>query len=74
DPSQIKEEFLNLFEEKFKDHDSNVDLPLFANSSRLGALDRDSLETSVSLDEVKNAVWDCGIPKLPAPMGSLSLL
>ncbi|GJU10022.1 RNA-directed DNA polymerase, eukaryota, reverse transcriptase zinc-binding domain protein [Tanacetum coccineum] len=55
DPSQIKEEFLNLFEEKFKDHDSNVDLPLFANSSRLGALDRDSLETFVSLDEVKNA-------------------
>ncbi|GJU38398.1 hypothetical protein Tco_1191355 [Tanacetum coccineum] len=72
DPSQIKEEFLNLFEEKFKDDDSNVDLPLFANSSRLGALDRDSLETFVSLYEVKNAVWDCGIPRLPAPMACLS--
>ncbi|GJZ28986.1 RNA-directed DNA polymerase, eukaryota, reverse transcriptase zinc-binding domain protein [Tanacetum coccineum] len=46
-PSQIKEEFLNFFEEKFKVHDSNVDLPSFANSSRLCALKRDSLETHV---------------------------
>ncbi|GKE82092.1 RNA-directed DNA polymerase, eukaryota, reverse transcriptase zinc-binding domain protein, partial [Tanacetum coccineum] len=56
DPSQIKEEFLNFFKEKFKDHDSNVDFPPFANSSGLCALDRDSLETPVSLDEVKNTV------------------
>nr|GEU38315.1 hypothetical protein [Tanacetum cinerariifolium] len=56
DHSQIKEEFLNFFKEGFKDHDSNVGFPPFANSSRLCALDRDSLETPVSLDEVKNAV------------------
>ncbi|GJZ27134.1 hypothetical protein Tco_0571387 [Tanacetum coccineum] len=42
DPSQIKEEFLNFFREKFKDHDSNVDFPPFANSSGLCALDCDS--------------------------------
>ncbi|GJY20141.1 hypothetical protein Tco_0392707, partial [Tanacetum coccineum] len=47
DPSQIKEDFLNFFKEKFKDHDSNVDFPLFANSSGLCALDRDSLETPI---------------------------
>ncbi|GKC18586.1 hypothetical protein Tco_1020736 [Tanacetum coccineum] len=64
-PYQIKEEFLNFFKEKFKDHDSNVDFPPFANSSGLCALDRDSLETPVSLDEVKNAVWDCGSSKAP---------
>ncbi|GKD83953.1 hypothetical protein Tco_1350792 [Tanacetum coccineum] len=45
-------------EEKFKDHDSNVDFPPFANSSGLCALDRDSLETHVYLDEVKKAGWD----------------
>ncbi|GJT01740.1 putative RNA-directed DNA polymerase, eukaryota, reverse transcriptase zinc-binding domain protein [Tanacetum coccineum] len=56
DPSQIKEEFLNFFKEKFKNHDLNVDFPPFAISSGLCALDRDSLETPVSLDEVKNAV------------------
>ncbi|GKD40030.1 RNA-directed DNA polymerase, eukaryota, reverse transcriptase zinc-binding domain protein [Tanacetum coccineum] len=67
DPSQIKEEFLNFFKEKFKDYYSNVDFPQFANSSGLCALDRDSLETHVSLDEVKNRVWDCGSSKAPGP-------
>ncbi|GJS70092.1 RNA-directed DNA polymerase, eukaryota, reverse transcriptase zinc-binding domain protein [Tanacetum coccineum] len=56
-------------EEKFKNHDSNVDFPLFCNSSGLCALDHDSLETPVSLDEVKNAVWDCGSSKAPSPDG-----
>nr|GEW80029.1 probable purine permease 4 [Tanacetum cinerariifolium] len=69
DPSQIKEEFLNFFKEKFKDHDSNVDFLPFANSSGLCALDRDSLETPVSLDEVKNVVWDCGSSKALGPDG-----
>ncbi|GJU76064.1 hypothetical protein Tco_1273134 [Tanacetum coccineum] len=69
DPSQIKEEFLKFFKEKFKDHDSNVDFPLFANSSGLCALDCDSLEILVSLDEVKNAFWDCGSSKAPGPDG-----
>ncbi|GKB32027.1 hypothetical protein Tco_0871428 [Tanacetum coccineum] len=54
---------------KFKDYDSNVEFPLFANSSGLCALDRDSLETPISLDEVKNAVWDCGSSKAPGPDG-----
>ncbi|GJZ06458.1 hypothetical protein Tco_0540251 [Tanacetum coccineum] len=74
DPSQIKEEFLNFFKEKFKEHDSNVDVPLFVNSSRLCALDHDSLENLVSLDEVKNAVWDCGSSKAPGPDGASLLV
>ncbi|GKE57975.1 hypothetical protein Tco_1497160, partial [Tanacetum coccineum] len=69
DPSQIKEEFLNFLKEKFKDHDLNVDFPLFANTSGLRALDRHSLETPVSLDEVKNMVWDCGSSNAPGPDG-----
>ncbi|GKA74214.1 hypothetical protein Tco_0780516 [Tanacetum coccineum] len=38
-------------EEKFKNHDLNVDFPQFANSFGLCDLDRDSLETPISLDE-----------------------
>nr|GEV50285.1 RNA-directed DNA polymerase, eukaryota [Tanacetum cinerariifolium] len=64
-PSQIKEEFLNFFKEKFKDHDLNVDFPPFANTSGLCAIGRDSLETPVSLNEVKNAIWDWGSSKAP---------
>ncbi|GJS45955.1 KH domain-containing protein [Tanacetum coccineum] len=67
DLSQIKEEFLNFFDKKFNDHDSNVNFPPFANSFGLCALDRDILETPFSLDEVKNAVWDCGSSKAPGP-------
>nr|GEV46146.1 RNA-directed DNA polymerase, eukaryota [Tanacetum cinerariifolium] len=69
DPSQIKEEFLNFFKEKFKNHDLNVDFNLFAISSGLCALDRDSLETPVSLDEVNNVILDCGSSKAPGPDG-----
>ncbi|GJX28174.1 retrotransposon protein, putative, ty1-copia subclass [Tanacetum coccineum] len=31
--------------------------------------DRDSLETSVSCDEIKSAIWDCGSNKAPRPDG-----
>ncbi|GJV19036.1 RNA-directed DNA polymerase, eukaryota, reverse transcriptase zinc-binding domain protein [Tanacetum coccineum] len=45
---------------------SNVEFPLFPNSSGLCSLDRDSLETPISLDEVKNTVWDYGSSKAPS--------
>ncbi|GJY86286.1 hypothetical protein Tco_0500312 [Tanacetum coccineum] len=64
-------ETFDLFQkaQKFKNHDSNVVFPLFANSSGLCSLDRDSLETPVSLDEVKKVACDCGSSKAPGPDG-----
>nr|GFC19764.1 RNA-directed DNA polymerase, eukaryota, reverse transcriptase zinc-binding domain protein [Tanacetum cinerariifolium] len=44
-----------------------MDFPLFPNYFGLCALDRDRLETHVSLDEVKNSIWDCGSSKAPDP-------
>ncbi|GKG05466.1 hypothetical protein Tco_0325552, partial [Tanacetum coccineum] len=41
----------------------------FANSSGLCALDCDDLETPISLDEVNNAVRDCGSSKAPGNDG-----
>ncbi|GJV00398.1 hypothetical protein Tco_1329668 [Tanacetum coccineum] len=43
------------------------EFPPFAKSSGLCALYRDTLETPASLDEVKNAVWDCGSSKDLSP-------
>nr|GEW69772.1 retrovirus-related Pol polyprotein from transposon TNT 1-94 [Tanacetum cinerariifolium]GEW72808.1 retrovirus-related Pol polyprotein from transposon TNT 1-94 [Tanacetum cinerariifolium] len=54
---------------RFKDHDLNVDLPPFANSYGLCALNRDSLETPVPLDKVEIEVWGCGSSKDPGPSG-----
>nr|GEV54583.1 transposon TX1 uncharacterized [Tanacetum cinerariifolium] len=54
---------------KFKNHDLNVDFPPFAIYSGLCSLNHDSFKTHVTLDEVKNAVWDCGSSKAPGPDG-----
>lgn len=38
-------------------------------SSTLNPGDRDFLESSINMDEVKNAVWECGSDKAPGPDG-----
>nr|GEZ65918.1 RNA-directed DNA polymerase, eukaryota, reverse transcriptase zinc-binding domain protein [Tanacetum cinerariifolium] len=50
-------------------HDSKVVFPLLVHSSRLCPLDREYLETHVSLDEIKSAIWDCVSNKSPSPDG-----
>ncbi|GJW25680.1 hypothetical protein Tco_0039491 [Tanacetum coccineum] len=65
----IKELFLNFFKDKFQVHDSQVVFPPLVHSTRLCPLDREYLETHVSLDEIKSAIWDCGSNKAPDPDG-----
>ncbi|GJX54262.1 hypothetical protein Tco_0282631 [Tanacetum coccineum] len=69
DPLLIKEAFLNYYKEKFQAHDSQVVFSPMIHSTSLTSLDRDSLETHFSLDEIKTAVWDCGRNKAPGPDG-----
>ncbi|GKA29337.1 putative RNA-directed DNA polymerase, eukaryota, reverse transcriptase zinc-binding domain protein [Tanacetum coccineum] len=69
DPLLIKEIFLNFFKDKFQAHDSQVVFSPLALSTGLCTRDRDSLETSVSCDEIKSAIWDCGSNKAPGPDG-----
>ncbi|GKB60050.1 putative RNA-directed DNA polymerase, eukaryota, reverse transcriptase zinc-binding domain protein [Tanacetum coccineum] len=59
DPIHIKELFLNFFKDKFQVHDSQVVFPPLVHSFRLCPLDREYLETHISLDEIKSAIWDC---------------
>nr|GEZ89533.1 RNA-directed DNA polymerase, eukaryota, reverse transcriptase zinc-binding domain protein [Tanacetum cinerariifolium] len=69
DPLQVKGSFLNFFKEKFQPHVPTIDFLVILTSSGLNPFDRDSLKKNVSLDEIKNAVWDCGSDKSPGPDG-----
>ncbi|GKA17777.1 putative RNA-directed DNA polymerase, eukaryota, reverse transcriptase zinc-binding domain protein [Tanacetum coccineum] len=69
DPSQIKDTFLNFFKDKFQVQDSQINFSPLVHSTGLCPNDRDLLETSVSLEEVKIVVWDCGSNKAPGPDG-----
>ncbi|GJX81979.1 putative RNA-directed DNA polymerase, eukaryota, reverse transcriptase zinc-binding domain protein [Tanacetum coccineum] len=69
DPLFTKEIFLNFFKDKFQAHDSQVVFSPLALSIGLCTRDRDSFQTSVSCDEIKSAIWDCGSNKAPRPDG-----
>ncbi|GJT25644.1 putative RNA-directed DNA polymerase, eukaryota, reverse transcriptase zinc-binding domain protein [Tanacetum coccineum] len=71
DPFLIKEAFLNYYKEKFQAHDSQVVFSSMIHSTSLTSLDRDSLGTHFSLDEIKTAIWDCGSNKALGPDGSM---
>ncbi|GKA55547.1 hypothetical protein Tco_0754619 [Tanacetum coccineum] len=45
---------------------------MFSNlphSHSLNCMDRETLERQVTLEEIKEAVWDCGSSKAPGPDG-----
>nr|GEY54451.1 hypothetical protein [Tanacetum cinerariifolium] len=69
DPLLVKEAFLNYYKEKFQAHYSQVVFSLMIHYTSLTSLDRNSLETHFSLDEIKTAVWDCDRNKSPGPNG-----
>ncbi|GKB26518.1 hypothetical protein Tco_0865919 [Tanacetum coccineum] len=50
-------------------HDSQVIFPLIVHSTSLSSLDCEYLETHVSLEEIKSAIWECGSNKAPGPDG-----
>nr|GEV05024.1 RNA-directed DNA polymerase, eukaryota, reverse transcriptase zinc-binding domain protein [Tanacetum cinerariifolium] len=65
DPKDIKEAFLNFYNKKFSCHDSQASFPSFMHAHNLNTSDQDLLESVVSMEEIKIAVWDCGSNKAP---------
>ncbi|GKA04617.1 RNA-directed DNA polymerase, eukaryota [Tanacetum coccineum] len=68
-PNMVKNEFLNHFKNRFDRPKSvrpmlNMEFPHHLNSMQ--QLD---LEAEVSNEEIKKAVWDCGVDKSPGPDG-----
>ncbi|GJW75401.1 RNA-directed DNA polymerase, eukaryota [Tanacetum coccineum] len=68
-PHLVKKEFFIHFKQRFE-QPNHQDIRLemdFVN--RLSLDQKDALESEVSDDEVRNAVWDCGVDKTPGPDG-----
>ncbi|GKD59503.1 hypothetical protein Tco_1297012, partial [Tanacetum coccineum] len=69
DPSLIKDAFFQFDKDKFQAQDSQVRFSNLPHSRTLNSTDRDYLERLVTLEEIKEAVWDCGSSKAPGPEG-----
>ncbi|GJV31021.1 hypothetical protein Tco_1391421 [Tanacetum coccineum] len=67
--NMVKNEFLNHFKNRFNRPKSvrpmlNIEFPHHLNS-----MQQMDLEAEVSNEEIKKAVWDCGVDKSPGPDG-----
>lgn len=69
DPYKVKHEFLNHFSNRFSRPSGpniNLDTNMFKQISFEQNMD---LESDVTYDEIKKAVWECGTNKSPGPDG-----
>ncbi|GJV05373.1 RNA-directed DNA polymerase, eukaryota [Tanacetum coccineum] len=69
DPNLVKEEFLSHFKNRFDRSCSSRLLLDMSYPNRLSPDQIEILERNVSKEEIKRAVWDCGIDKSPSPDG-----
>ncbi|GKB38692.1 RNA-directed DNA polymerase, eukaryota, reverse transcriptase zinc-binding domain protein [Tanacetum coccineum] len=67
EPKDIKSAFLDFYKDKFSCLDSLVSFPPMLLAHCLSIADRDFHESMVSIDEIKEAVWDCGSQKALGP-------
>ncbi|GKC98084.1 RNA-directed DNA polymerase, eukaryota, partial [Tanacetum coccineum] len=69
EPGRVKNQFLQHFRDRFAAPDDDrihIDMPY---PRSLSNDQREDLECMVTMEEVKKAVWDCGIDKSPGPDG-----
>ncbi|GJX39579.1 RNA-directed DNA polymerase, eukaryota [Tanacetum coccineum] len=72
DPFRVKEEFHLHFANRFRASATNRCKLNYTFPNRLSSDQLDMLESPISRDEVRNAVWGCGENKSPRPDGSFS--
>ena len=69
DVNGIKQETWNFFKDKFHETHSHRPALLNLNIKQISETDKIFLESSFDLDEVKEAIWNCGSEKAPGPDG-----
>ncbi|GJZ18722.1 RNA-directed DNA polymerase, eukaryota [Tanacetum coccineum] len=69
DPSHVKDEFRNHFAARFQDSGICHGKINFSFPNRLNHEQSTELESSITREEIRNAVWGCGENKSPGPDG-----
>nr|GEX03201.1 putative RNA-directed DNA polymerase, eukaryota, reverse transcriptase zinc-binding domain protein [Tanacetum cinerariifolium] len=69
DPRLVKEVFCKHFESRFKKPVGQRFLLDFSFKNRLSNLQASDLESHVTRDEIRSAIWSCGENKSPGPDG-----
>lgn len=69
DPVLIKSEAFNFFTDKFKEKWLSRPKLVSSQFKRILPIDNDVLEATITLEELKVAVWACGNEKAPGPDG-----
>ncbi|GJR59837.1 RNA-directed DNA polymerase, eukaryota [Tanacetum coccineum] len=69
DPNSVKNEFFSHFKERFDSPCSSRLMLEGEFPNKLSADQSIDLESNVTIEEIKRAVWDCGIDKSPGPDG-----
>ncbi|GJW49971.1 RNA-directed DNA polymerase, eukaryota [Tanacetum coccineum] len=73
-PDTVKQEFLNHFRNRFEQPNSIRPTLDMEFPNRLSLIQKEDLEAVVSVEEIKKAVWDCGVDKSPGPDGIVMVL
>ncbi|GJT88339.1 hypothetical protein Tco_1070056 [Tanacetum coccineum] len=69
DPILVKKEFRDHFADRFQDPGPRKGRINFQFPNRLSSEQVADLETRISTDEIRSAVWGCGVDKSPGPDG-----
>ncbi|GJX76497.1 RNA-directed DNA polymerase, eukaryota [Tanacetum coccineum] len=69
DPCRVKDEFQSHFASRFQDPGTMRSRLNFMFPNRLSSDQATDLESPVTTDEIRNAVWACGENKSPGPDG-----
>ncbi|GKE03806.1 putative RNA-directed DNA polymerase, eukaryota, reverse transcriptase zinc-binding domain protein [Tanacetum coccineum] len=68
-PVSVKNAFLQFYKEKFQSYVPQVNYTSHSSFTSLSIAESTGLESNVSSEEIKKAVWDCGSDKSSGPDG-----
>nr|GEX08105.1 cysteine-rich receptor-like protein kinase [Tanacetum cinerariifolium] len=68
-PQPVKDDFFNYYDNKFQPIESHFDVNINPRFTALCPNEALDLQKPASLEEIKNAVWDCGSGKSSGPDG-----